>query len=62
MRGFFKDTFGEGAALRGKARYCGVEEGRIERFHEAALEWCGNEEAFQVLVCGEIICRLGGEV
>lgn len=60
MRGFFEDTFGERAALRGKAKYCGVEEERVQRFYEASIEWCANSEAFQVLVCGEIVCRTGG--
>jgi SAM-dependent methyltransferase len=62
IRGFFKDTFGEGASLRAKAQYCGVEDERVQNFYEASMEWCGNEEAFQVLVCGEIVCWMGERV
>lgn len=62
MRGFFADTFGEGSALQVKAKLAGIEEGRIGDFYAAAMEWCDNEEAFQILVCGEIICRMGKDM
>ena len=59
MRGFFQDTFGEGSAVRAKAKLVGIEEDTILDFYSAAMAWCDNDEAFQVLVCGEVICRMG---
>lgn len=58
MRAFFQDTFNEESAVRAKAKAAGVEERRIDDVFAATLAWCDDEEAFQVMVCGEIICQM----
>jgi ubiquinone/menaquinone biosynthesis C-methylase UbiE len=57
---FFKDCFSEGAGIRMKAIKAGVQEKQISDFLETALAWIENEEAYQVMICGEIICKMGG--
>ncbi len=48
--------------MRAKATLVTIEEDAILDFYSAAVAWCDNDEAFQVLVCGEVNCRMGEKV